>query len=432
MRAFEPYAITLEQLARASVQTGPQLQKEEIAEALNGGPGRALRRFVPLEQRRKKGAFFTSPDLANQALGGFLNGPTNQVTFLDPACGAGDLLISCSRFLPVADCLEATLALWGKCLIGYDLQAEFVRASKARLVLAAIARGVRARNLELDLNQLFPLLSVRNALKNLGRLNSVTHIVLNPSFYMTNAPQECCWAMGKVSTAAVFLENCLCKAVPGTKILAILPDVLRTGERYEKWRERISSLASIDKLVVFGQFDPWTDIDVFFCHLTAGNSAGPRPQWWNIGYESGPSISVGDLFNVHVGAVVPHRDPETGKTHPYIHSRRLPRWETIRTISEHRRFSGTLFSPPFVAVRRTSRPGDISRAIGTILEGSQPIAVENHLLVLQPKDGSLKTCRKLLAVLRMSEASQWLDQRIRCRHLTVSSLRELPWWSKDK
>jgi hypothetical protein len=34
----------------------------------------------------------------------------------------------------------------------------------------------------------------------------------------------------------------------------------------------------------------------------------------------------------------------------------------------------------------------------------------------------------LLRVLKSRKTDQWLNNRIRCRHLTVRSLNELPWW----
>ena len=104
----------------------------------------------------------------------------------------------------------------------------------------------------------------------------------------------------------------------------------------------------------------------------------------------------------------------------------------VREVSNNRRFEGRVFSPPFVVVRRTSRPGDKHRALGTIINNARPVAVENHLLVLLPKDGTVKACRELLRVLRKPQTTQWLDQYIRCRHLTVSALADLPWWSDEE
>jgi Pyridine nucleotide-disulphide oxidoreductase len=79
--------------------------------------------------------------------------------------------------------------------------------------------------------------------------------------------------------------------------------------------------------------------------------------------------------------LVSYRDPRLGPWHPFIHARGIPAWEVVSSISDHRRFKGRTFVPPFVVVRRTSRPGDKHRAVGTIISGRSSVAVENHLIV---------------------------------------------------
>ena len=101
--------------------------------------------------------------------------------------------------------------------------------------------------------------------------------------------------------------------------------------------------------------------------------------------------------------------------------------EQVTDLQERIQCNEKSFRPPFVMVRRTSRPRDRFRAAGTIIAGKQDVAVENHLLVLMPKDRTLRSCRALLKVLQHPGSSDWLNRRICCRHLTVSSLRELPW-----
>jgi hypothetical protein len=48
---------------------------------------------------------------------------------------------------------------------------------------------------------------------------------------------------------------------------------------------------------------------------------------------------------------------------------------------------------------------------------------------LIPHDLSLESCKELILRLRSMETDEWLNERIRCRHLTVSALNELPWWN---
>ena len=53
-----------------------------------------------------------------------------------------------------------------------------------------------------------------------------------------------------------------------------------------------------------------------------------------------------------------------------------------------------LIMPPFVVVNRTSSPRDRLRATATIIKGTEPVAVENHLIILSPKKGGLKVLPK--------------------------------------
>jgi len=62
----------------------------------------------------------------------------------------------------------------------------------------------------------------------------------------------------------------------------------------------------------------------------------------------------------------------------------------------------------------------------TIVRGVRPVAVENHLIVLRPHDHTLRGCRSVVGILESEPASLFLDERLRCRHLTVDAVREIP------
>ncbi|MFI6652835.1 transposase [Streptomyces sp. NPDC050529] len=83
----------------------------------------------------------------------------------------------------------------------------------------------------------------------------------------------------------------------------------------------------------------------------------------------------------------------------------------------------------------TSRPGQGSKGgssgAGVLVVGDEPMAVDNHLIVAGPKSAGIDRCRELLRVLERPETAKWLDERIRCRHLTVTAIRSLPWDSED-
>ena len=147
-----------------------------------------------------------------------------------------------------------------------------------------------------------------------------------------------------------------------------------------------------------GRFDSNTDVDVFLLNGKASTS-GKAPNWSGVQYSA---KTIGDYFDISIGPVVPYRDKQEGSPSPYIHPKKLPLWEEVRDrdIEETWNYAGTLKKPPFVALRRTSSPSDAYRAGGTLIKGTQKIAVENHLIVARPKSGRVGDCRKLLQILK--------------------------------
>ncbi len=250
---------------------------------------------------------------------------------------------------------------------------------------------------------------------------------MNPPYTMMEAPADAKWASGSVNSAAVFMETCLRRGKSGTRVVAILPDVLRSGARYREWRDIIQARSQVNSVRVHGRFDRWADVDVFILDLLIRKTTRrkSRTSWRMPRQDDSPHI--GDYFDVSVGPVVDYRDPHKGPWFSFVSSRGLPAWQVVRHLSSNRRFRGRVISPPVVVVRRTSRPGDKHRTVGTVIAGARPVAVENHLLVLTPKDGTLRSCRALLHVLKERQTTIWLNAAMRCRHLTVSSLSRLPW-----
>ena len=425
MKAFSPYVRQLHSLLNGL--TPPRMsegEQQQVRAILDGEPGEFLRNAVPLEARRAAGAFFTGSDMAAKVLPATALRGLSKARILDPACGVGDLLIRCARFIPVRKTLPETLEFWGTRLSGYDLQAEFISATRARLVLMAIERGVKFDGRALPpLNTLFPDIRVGDGLSALSSTGA-THIVMNPPFTLSEAPKGTDWASGMITKAATFMATAVANAPAGAKIVAILPDVLRSGSRYLHWRRFIERHAKVESVDVLGQFDPHADVDVF------AMSAHVRvPANWNV--TSRPSTTaIENLFSVYVGPVVPFRDPYRGPRRAYITVPMLKAWGVHDAAGRYRKYAKRTFKPPFVAVRRTSRPNDRFRAVGTIIVGSRRVAVENHLLVLVPHDGTLARCRELLKLLQSPQTNEWLNQRIRCRHLTVTALRDLPWQGK--
>jgi hypothetical protein len=63
---------------------------------------------------------------------------------------------------------------------------------------------------------------------------------------------HCSWAGGRISEAARFIVRALEMAPANARLLAILPDVLRSGSFQHRWRERVSDLASVESVERYG------------------------------------------------------------------------------------------------------------------------------------------------------------------------------------
>ena len=177
-----------------------------------------------------------------------------------------------------------------------------------------------------------------------------------------------------------------------------------------------------------GRFDRETDVDVFLLELEASKRRKQLDfDWTGISRGNAAQYKVEDFFSVSVGAVVPFRLDGTGNWLPYAHANALPPWENVRRVEPRVRFTGTSHRPPFVLIRRTSKASYKIRCVATLVTGQSPVAVDNHLIVAQPRDGRVATCKRLLEILAGASTSIWMDARIRCRHLTVGSVREIPW-----
>lgn len=384
-----------------------------IDAVLDGRAAADLRRLVPVASRRSVGAFFTPEHLARR-LAEPLEDARGRCVVVDPACGAGDLLLAAARRL--YDSTPTSLRL-----VGVDIVPEFVAASELRVDL--LLRSTRDSGRALHAERQFICADGRTS----SALATATHIVVNPPFIMAAAPEGCQWSSGRVNAAAPFLLDCIAGAAPATRLRAILPEVLRSGSRYRSWRERVSAVADVRSIESVGQFDKWTDVDVFLLDAVVGPDNDRSVGWTGAVGRTSTSRSVADHFTVGVGSVVHYRDPLRGPWRPYLTSKSFPAWTTIRRVVPNRRFQGRVVDGPFVVVPRTSRPSEAHRARGALVLDHRPVAIDNHLLVLTPRDGKRSTCEKLLVVLRSATTSTFLNDRIRCRHLTVDAVEAIPW-----
>ncbi len=433
MKAFLRYSDQLDTLLD-DIEWGAKLQseKQRVIHSLNGGASQALHEIVSDKQIRSNGTFFTGELLAQRVVSRVVRKKTLlQRPVYDPTCGVGDLLLRWAEFLPIESSLAATLRVWEKLLWGIDLHPEFIQIAKQRLVLLALLRGAQLkRSSPPRINDLFPRLTSGDILKQDHVVPTNATLLMNPPFTFTKAPNDCNWASGKVSLAAVSFLKCLDQSTKSQHIVAVLPDVLRSGTRYSRWRQMVEEKLQINQMEVYGRFDSCTDIDVFIIEGQIGRGRKRTFGWTKVSAKTRRQ-KMKSICSIRVGAVVPHRDPKKGEWRPYVEVADLPPWGRITKVNTNRRFNGSTVYPPFVAVRRTSSPSDAERAIGTIVSGKEAVALENHLIALQPVDGKVETCKRIIKSLKDSRTRAWLNRRIRCRHLTVSAMHDLPLWKDE-
>jgi hypothetical protein len=397
-----------------------------VKAALNGEANIELRRVSSLVTRRKFGTFFTGSELSARLVS-LCSNLDEGSTLHDPTVGMGDLLLAAASRIRLEKTLLKTLQSWGRQLSGTDLHPEFIEGTKARLVLLAQQRHGSDAFGVTSYAGLFPKIRVADGHRQRTAYNRATHLLLNPPYGYVNAPADCTWAGGRISEAALFVVTSLERAKPGTEMFAILPDVLRSGSFTNHWRQYVNRLASVRAAEPYGVFDETADVDVFLMHAVKRDHApdGEIDDWPKACGDRS-TTKVADLFEVHVGRVVPHRDRKSGPRHPYIHARCVPPWSVMREFTETRRHQGLVYKPPFVTIRRTSRPGHPYRATATVIDSPTSVAVENHLIVCRPIDGKLETCIKLMQELKTEAVNEYLNARIRCRHLTVSAVKTIP------
>lgn len=388
-----------------------------------------LRAVLPIEEMRAIGSFFTGQALSTKAVESFGKVISAKSVVLDPTCGTGNLLIECSRKLSTKSSLTETLKIWGSVLRGYDIHESFVEATKLRLILEALSRGAQKNCSLSEAITYLPGIKTADAMSICeAQLSDITHVLMNPPFSSWPSPKNNYWNLGKVNAAGVIFDHMLRVLPSNCEVSAILPDVLRSGSRYDKWRQFINT--KIDaKICIIGRFNKKTNVDVFILNGTLQDNITDQRILWSA--ENLASSKIGDHFDVCIGPLVAYRDPQDGFLVPYAHSNNIPLWEITTDFSEKRKFKGRLIAPPFVVVRRTSSPSNRFRAAGAIIANTTPVAVENHLIVIKPKNGELSQCKALLKVLKCSKTNLFINEKIRCRHLTVGVMKEVPFMEND-
>ena len=408
--------------------TAPEKKwREEALKCIDGLADSELRRLVTLETRRSYGAFFTPMNLAKRVVEDmFPKLDVNSVIY-DPACGAGNLLLTTWDYLKT----NRINPMNDQYLIGTDIHSEFVNAAESRLAIKDLILRLENKTANKQDSNCF-IINQLDGLANNDFYKKATHIFVNPPFNLTPVGEDVYWSKGLASAAALFLDRIIQYVNVGTTITAILPEVLRSGSRYNTWRGMVLSNCTNERVKLYGQFDNHADIDVFAITLKKRNA--PLPLM-SLTHKFQPvrnaKHTISDSFSVCVGAVVDNRDRHSGKRRGYIVSRGLKGWSIQTHFEQTRKHPGKSFKGPIIVIKRTSRMGDEKRAIATILNTSNPVYIDNHLIVLVPKSGSLQDCQEAMASLKDPRTDSWLNMEIRCRHLTVKVVSEIPLWKED-
>ncbi|HIF9381342.1 TPA: hypothetical protein ACX6RR_001145 [Photobacterium damselae] len=423
MNKLNQHNSSLRELLESTEQT---LAHETLSELVNlDSIDLILRDSLSIDEMREAGSFFTGGKLTEFTVSNLnkIKPLTFDSVVIDPTCGAGNLLLGCSRNLGIEVTLSKTLEKWGKVLWGFDIHDAFVEATKLRLIIEALHRGVqRDCSLEVAL-ELLPNIVCRDALKvNADELKDVTHAIMNPPFTICPSPRVDYWKKGKLNSAGIIFDKYLRLLSNDCAISAILPDVLRSGSRYISFREFVEQNMAAS-CVIWGRFNKKTNVDVFLLYGTSSKSNNIEITWYR---KLGDYIKLSDEFDVCTGPLVAYRDPEEGSTYPYFHSKNSNAWTTVTEANEYRKFSGKVLTPPLVIIKRTSSPSDIYRASATLINLKENVAIENHMIVISPKSGKLKDCRSLMKILRSDSTNDFLNDRARMRHLTVKAIKEIP------
>ncbi|MDG3817246.1 hypothetical protein L5B88_09595 [Pseudomonas aeruginosa] len=411
-------------MTSGDLDEGSTCPEKLVSDLMNGHATDFIYNTLSLSDRRRHGVFFSGSSWAKKILAG--QDLTQWQRFIDPSVGVGDLLLEVCSSLPLQKTATETIDQWGNILIAVDLRKSFLDIAWMRIQALAFHRHAaeKGQSNKIVFKELPESFLVGDALEIELKLNSNDCIIMNPPYQRIQAPENSFTGKGKRSAAALHLEYIVRQAPPGVGIFALIPDVLRSGSSYTKFRRELKKLIQVNSFEPFGAFGPQADIDVAI--LVAASKAQEKDHT-ELESEKPHSLCVENFFSVSVGPVVPHRTPTDGKLYGYLTAKNAVVGEEIKAPSVFANYNCRVERGPFVIVRRTSSPSDRKRARSTLFSSREEVLVENHLLILKPKDKKISTCRLLLKVLEDNRTNEWLNHCIRCRHLTVGAIKRLPW-----
>lgn len=251
-----PYATYARQLGLLAAEASSgrwERIADDVHEVLNGQVASKHGSLVPRQVRWDTGSFFTTGAVREsvERLLPPIGVQPDRRTYWDPTCGAGDLLLAAAQ-RPLATTPARTLTDWNRRLRGHDLKEPYVEAARMRLVLALLERHQHVGSdspLAPDrVAGAFPLLQLGDGLQELQSRGASArfrgHILINPPYGMAEAAPSCGWSSGSTSQAATFTAAAAAALRGGGRLTAVLPDVLRSGSRYQAWRKELAGAHS--------------------------------------------------------------------------------------------------------------------------------------------------------------------------------------------
>lgn len=421
--------IKIDQLELARQNIENKIGNDLLANELSGDDFSSFDKLIPMNEAKAMGVYFTPSKLASEMASDLnkLKKLKKNSVIIDPTCGCGALLLAVAEYLPLGEDLVDTLTIWGKILHGIDLNDSFIDITKIIIINEARKKTMDLQYYDLFyLKSLLPNIVQGDFFEKTELLKKATHIISNPPYHKIKLDSKRNSVYGgSVNIAAIITYEMLTK-LNKAAFNILLPEVLRVGTRYEKWRSSISSFCSA-KVIVHGDFGPSADVDVFSLQ---GNILLKKNEiTWK--KTKARINTVKDNFLVHVGCFVPHRDLQEGDYACYIHARNIKDFSIVEHVTEKIKTKKKLVKPPFVVIKRTSSPSDKKRARAAIINTKSPVLVENHLITLSPINGELEECKNLLKVLFSEEIDCFLNENIRCRHLTVGIIKDIPYSKKE-
>lgn len=239
---------------------------DPLGALIDGQAIQVINAMLGRDRRRSDGIFFSGSEWAARLREAMPHDLF--LRYVDPSCGVGDLLLEIARHLPLANDLSQTITEWSRRFHGMDVHAPLAQVAWSRLQALAVRRHGLVRGYSDALCIEEGALMELDSLKERWNLQAGDCVLMNPPFQAVTSPTWSKYSRGRVTAAALFLERAISEAQPGTTIIALLPEVIRSGSRFEKLRDFVHRSSDVHQFTAHGRFSHEADIDVAILSIT--------------------------------------------------------------------------------------------------------------------------------------------------------------------